>query len=76
MAMEIAKAKGAKTVQLVAESYKIGFIGWVNALRDAGRKGGFHHAFLSGPVSIRDHLHRIAYLALQPGSSHLGVREQ
>jgi flavodoxin len=38
MAMEIAKAKGAKTVQLVAESYKIGFIGWVNALRDAGRK--------------------------------------
>lgn len=38
MAMEIAKAKRAKTVQLVAESYKIGFIGWVNALRDAGRK--------------------------------------
>jgi hypothetical protein len=38
MAMEIAKAKRAKAVQLVAESYKIGFIGWVNALRDAGRK--------------------------------------
>ena len=38
MAMEIAKAKRARTIRLVDESYKIGFIGWVNALRDARRK--------------------------------------
>ena len=37
MAMEIARLKNAATVELVAESYRIGFWGWVNALRDAGR---------------------------------------
>jgi len=37
MAMEIARAKNAVTIELVAESYKIGFWGWVNALRDARR---------------------------------------
>src|SRR5689334_19889536 len=37
MAMEIARAKNAATVELVAGSYKIGFWGWVNALRDARR---------------------------------------
>ena len=36
--MEIAKAKRAKTIRLLDDSYKIGFIGWVNAMRDARRK--------------------------------------
>jgi hypothetical protein len=35
MAMEIAKRYQASLVQLQAEDYRIGFIGWLNALKDS-----------------------------------------
>ncbi|MBB3398819.1 flavodoxin [Rhizobium sp. BK060] len=37
MAQEIAKAARADVVELVSDAYRIGFVGWVNALRDARR---------------------------------------
>lgn len=35
MAMEIAKIKEAHVIRLESDSYKIGFLGWVNAMKDA-----------------------------------------
>jgi len=38
MAMEIAKIKGAHVLRLESDSYKIGFLGWVHAMKDARKK--------------------------------------